>query len=174
MENKRRKKATVPIEPEDNSIPVRVSPRSPRTQAEPPKRSATPPMARAHNLATAMLETLIGQLADYIENSHAVEKLIRAQTTTVLRELAHDPQLAALIRSQAEQYLADLVSRPEILEPLVIAQVDRYLEHLTSNPDRLRALASSLNQAPPPKPPSGPAATSKRRKPAPKTKIPIE
>lgn len=168
MENKRRKQATVPIAPEDNSVPVRVSPRSPHAQTALPKRSSTPPVTRAQNLATAMLEALIGQLADYIENSHAVEKLIRAQTTTVLRELAHDPQLAVLIRSHAEQYLAELVSHPKILEPLVIAQVDRYLEHLANNPDRLRALTLRLNQQPPAKP------LKRKRKPTFKTEIPLE
>jgi hypothetical protein len=148
MERTRRKKTTLPLESDTDGVEVRVSPRAPRAKV------ATPPVTRAQNLATALLEGVIGQLADYIENSHAVEKLIRAQTTQVLRELAHDPQFTALIRSQAEQYVAELVSRPEILEPLVRDQFDRYLDHLLQDSTRLQMLAEKIKEErpPPPKP----------------------
>lgn len=163
MANRRPRKKPSRASPEDNSVPVRVSARSPRVQAVPPKRPATPPVARAQNLATAMLEALIGQLADYIENSHAVEKLIRAQTAHVLHELARDPQLANLIRAQAEQYVAELVSRPEILEPLVRVQLDLYLDHLKNDPARRAAFMDRIQENPPPKPP--------KRRPKPEIKI---
>lgn len=124
MQTARRKKI-IPVETDDNAVDVRISPRAPRAKI------STPPTARAQSLATALLETMIGQIADYVENSRAVEKLIRAQTTQVLRELASDPRLSALIRSQAEQYVAELIAHPEILEPLVRVQVDRYLANHT-------------------------------------------
>jgi hypothetical protein len=98
---------------------VRVSARTPR--------ASPPPIARAQTLATGLLDALIGQVADYVEHSHAVERLIRAQTGQVLRELARDPQLKGLIRAQVEEYVAELVAHPEILEPLVKSQVERYL-----------------------------------------------
>lgn len=146
MENARRKKTTIPLEAEDDdSVRVRVSPRAPHSRDGSAKRPSTPPTARALNLATAVLEAVIGQLADYVENSPAVEKLIHAQTTRALHELARDPQLTALIRTQAEQYLAELAARPEILEPLVRAQVDRYLEHLLSEPALLQAVAEKIS-----------------------------
>lgn len=122
MENTRKRKASQPIESDDNAVPVRVSPRTPRSK--PPPRT---PVRRAQSLATGLLEAVIGQVADYIESSSAVERLIRTQTRQVLHELAHDPEFNALIQAQARQYVAELASHPEILEPLVRAQVDRYL-----------------------------------------------
>jgi hypothetical protein len=100
---------------------VRVSTRAPRAKP------AAGTVKRASNLAVGLLEAVIGQLADYIETSPAVERLIRAQTTKVLRELARDPEFTALLRAQADQYISELISQPEILEPLVQEQVDRYL-----------------------------------------------
>lgn len=141
MQATRRKKRAAPVPPQDDSVQVRVSARAPRAN------SATPPVTRAHNLATALLEGVIGQLANYIENSHAVEKLIRAQTAQVLRELAHDPHLSELIRGQAEQQLAELVRRPEILEPLARVQLDRYLDHLLEDSSRMRQIAESIRKA---------------------------
>lgn len=153
MENTRRKKPTVPLEPDDDdSVRVRISSRAPHSRDGSAKRAPTPPTTRALNLATALLEGVIGQLADYVETSPAVEKLIRAQTTRTLRELARDPQLSALIRSQAEQYLAELAAHPETLEPLVRAQVDRYLDHLLREPARLQAVAEKINTDKPPIP----------------------
>jgi hypothetical protein len=114
----------------DDEVPVRVSSRSPRAP------HSTPPVTRAQNLAVGLLEAMIGQLADYIENSHAIERLIRAQMTQVLRELTHDPKLTAWIRAQAQEFLQELAARPEILEPLVRAQVDRYLAHLEAEKDK--------------------------------------
>jgi hypothetical protein len=146
MENGRRKKNTIPLEADDDSVQVRVSARAPRSKDVSAKRLSTPPAARARNLATAMLEGVIGQLAGYVENSHAVEKLIRAQTRQVLRELARDPQLTTLIRAQGEQYLAELAAHPEILEPIVRVQVDRYLDHLLRDPARLQAVAEKIKK----------------------------
>lgn len=140
MESERRKRTGVPLDADEDSVRVRVSKRAPRAKA------STPPAARAVNLATALLEAVIGQLADYIESSHAVEKLIRVQTSQLLRELAQDPQLTLLIRAQAEQYLAELAAHPEILEPLVRAQVDRYVDHLLRDPTRLQALTAKVNK----------------------------
>ncbi len=150
MGNKRPRKKRAPRNADEGAVEVRVSPHAPRAQV------ATPRVTRAQNLATALLEGVIGQLADYIENSHAVEKLIRAQTTQVLKELARDPQLTALIRSQAEQYLAELVAHPEILEPLVRSQVDRYLDNLWSDSVRSQAVSEKIEQ--------GKAALAERRK----------
>lgn len=127
MESAKRKKTARVVPPlDDDQVEVRVSSGAARAK------TATPPVARAQNLALGLLEVMIGQVADYIENSHAVERLVRAQTSRVLRELAHDPQLTALIRAQAYEYLRELTAHPEILEPLVRAQVDRYLGHQTA------------------------------------------
>lgn len=115
--------ARKPLRDEDE-IPVRVSSRTPRAKQE------TPPLARAQDLAVGLLDATIGQLADYIESSHAVERLLKAQTRQVLREVAADPQLAALIRTLAQEFLHELTAHPETLEPLVRAQVDRYLANL--------------------------------------------
>lgn len=149
MENKRPSKKRAPRNPDEGTVQVRVSPRAPRA-------AATPPGTRAQNLATALVEAVIGQVADYIEHSPGVERLIRAQTTQVLKELAHDPQLTALIRSQAEQYLAELVAHPEILEPLVRTQVDLYLDTLWSDSVRSQAVSERIEQ--------GKTALAERRK----------
>lgn len=119
MAKTRRKKVAAPVKAAGDEVEVRVSTRAPR--------AATPPVTRAQNLAAGLLDALIGQVADYVEHSHAVERLIRAQTGQVLRELARDPQLKGLIRAQVEEYVAELVAHPEILEPLVQSQVERYL-----------------------------------------------
>lgn len=138
MATTRRKKSPAAVS-EENLVSVRVSPRAPRA-------AAVPPTTRAQNLATALVEAVIGQVADYIEHSPAVERLIRAQTTQVLKELARDPQLTALIRSQAEQYLAELIAHPEILEPLVRTQVDLYLDTLWSDSVRSQAVSERIEQ----------------------------
>lgn len=145
------KKRTAVVE--DDAVEVRVSTRTPKA------RVATPPVTRAQNLAAGLLDALIGQVADYVEHSHAVERLIRAQTGQVLRELAQDPHLTNLIRTQAEAYVAELVAHPEILEPLVRTQVDRYLEHLRNEPELRRALTErvTVEEVAPPK-------VSKRKK----------
>lgn len=144
---------TAPLELEEGAVQVRVSSRAPRGGGDVSPRGDVSPKrlyaTRAQNLATALLEGVIGQLADYIENSHAVEKLIRAQTRQVLRELARDPQLTALIRSQTEQYIAELVAHPEILEPLVRTQVDRYLDNLLRDSVRMQAVAEKIKQGEP-------------------------
>jgi hypothetical protein len=161
METAKRKKRAVKPAPEEGDVQVRVSSRTPHVQ------KTTPPVTRAQNLAMGLLEGIIGQVADYIENSHAVERLIRAQTSQVLRELAHDPQLTGLIRSQAEQYVAELTIHPEILEPLIREQVDRYLDHLAKNPERSQVLARKL------KPPEPNSPAPRRKKPR-TTKLEIE
>ncbi len=129
-------------------IEVRVSPRAPR-QGAPSLPRATPPLTRAQNLVTALLEGVIGQLAEYVENSPAVERLVRAQTARVLRELAHDAQVSVLIRSYAEQYVAELTAHPEILEPLVRVQVDRYLEYLAQDSEKVQAIMKKAQAAEP-------------------------
>lgn len=122
MENTRKRKTPHPIESDEDAVEVRVSARTPR--ARPVTRT---PVSRAQTLATGLLEAVISQVADYIETSNAVERLIRNQTRQVLHELAHDPEFTALIHLQARQYVAELASHPEILETFVRAQVDRYL-----------------------------------------------
>lgn len=151
MATTRRKKSSAAV-PEENLVSVRVSPRAPRA-------AAVPPTTRAQNLATALVEAVIGQVADYIEHSPAVERLIRAQTTQALKELAHDPQLTALIRTQADQYLAELIAHPEILEPLVRAQIDRYLDKLWGDSVRMQAISEKIEQGKSAAPP-----TRKRKK----------
>ncbi len=147
MKTTRRKKTAAPIELNDDAVDVRVSPRAPSSKDVSGKRPSTPPTRRAQTLATALLEGIISQLAEYVENSHAVEKLIRAQTTIVLRELARDPQLTMLIHAQAEQYVAELTAQPEILEPLVRAQVDRYLEYWLKDSGRRKAVAEKIKRS---------------------------
>lgn len=146
-----RRRANAARQSDENDVEVRVSKHSPRA------RVSTPPVARAQNLATALLEGFIGQLADYIENSSAVERLIRVQTTQVLRELAHDPRIAGLMRAQVERYVTELIAHPEILEPLVRVQVDRYLDHLKLDPTRIRAIAEEIRDDPPAPPRKGKA-----------------
>jgi hypothetical protein len=136
----KRKKSAPPLDADDGSVSVRVSPRAPHARTE------TPPITRAQNLATGLLEAFVGQLADYIATSPAVEKLIRAQTRRVLQELAHDAELTRLIRAQADQYLAELTAHPERLEPLVRSQVEHYLDYLLAHPARLRSVALTLEQ----------------------------
>jgi hypothetical protein len=120
MPSTKSERAALPLDDED-AVEVRVSTKMPRA------RPTASSVSRAQGLATGLLEAIIGQLAEYIETSPAVEKLIRAQTTKVLRELARDPELSALFRAQMDEYLAELASNPQILEPIVRAQVDRYL-----------------------------------------------
>lgn len=122
METTRKRKTPTPTEPDDNAVRVRVSNRAPHSKPAP-----RTPVSRAQTLATGLLEAVIGQVADYIETSSAVERLIRTQTRQVLHELARDPEFNALIQAQARQYVSELASHPEILGPLVRAQVDRYL-----------------------------------------------
>lgn len=122
MENIRKRKTSVPSGSDDNAVHVRVSNRAPHSKPAP-----RTPVSRAQTLATGLLEAVIGQVADYIETSSAVERLIRTQTRQVLHELAHDPEFNALIQAQARQYVSELASHPEILEPLIRAQIDRYL-----------------------------------------------
>ncbi len=131
--SKPRKQVTaIPPDDEDGGVEVRISTRAPKAK------TATPPVRRASNLAVGLLEAIIGQLADYIETSPAVERLIRAQTSQVLRELAHDPGLTAVFREQVDQYIAELTAKPEILEPLVRSQVDRYLAEKNGKPPTKR------------------------------------
>lgn len=161
MEKAKRKRAASPPPADDDAVEVRVSARTPRVVP------AASPAARAQNFAMALVETMLGQLADYVENSPAVEKLIQVQTTKVLRELARDPQLAALIRAQAEQYLVELASKPEILEPLVKAQVERTLDTLMQDPSRLQQLAEKIK--------AGEGKPARTRKPnSRRTKLEIE
>ncbi len=163
MANGRIRKTRAARQAAEGDVEVRVSPRAPRAKI------STPPVTRAQNLATALVEAIIGQVAEYIEHSPAVEKLIRAQTTRVLKELAHDPQLTALIRAQAEQYLAELVAHPEILEPLVRSQIDRYLDNLWRDSARVQAISEKIAQG------RAVAATPKRRKrKPPASEIPLE
>jgi hypothetical protein len=98
---------------DDNTVEVRVSPQAQRAR---PARSAG---ERARSLAQALVETANSELGDYIESSPAFDKLIRARTERVLRELAADPeQLEPLMRAQSDAALAHLLAHPEKLEPL--------------------------------------------------------
>lgn len=133
---------------DEDAVQVRVSKRTPRGKPEP-----RTPISRAQLLATGLLEAVIGQVADYIESSPAVERLIRAQTRQVLHELARAPEFNDLIKAQARQYIVELAAHPEILETLVRAQAER---------------AASSDETPP-----ASASKSRKRKPR-KTEITLE
>ncbi|MCC7164216.1 MAG: hypothetical protein IT331_17100 [Anaerolineae bacterium] len=129
METTRKRKPLLPLDSKDDTVEIRVSARAPRAKPAPPT-----PVGRAQMLATGLLEAVIGQVADYIESSNAVERLIRTQTRRVLHQLVQDPEFNALIQAQARQYAAELAAHPEILEPLVRAHVNRYLaENVPAN-----------------------------------------
>lgn len=110
-----------PDEQQEGAVELRVSSRAPRARR--PR-----PSARTGRLvATVLLDTVVDQIADYIENSAAVEKLVRAQLRRVLAELAQDPELTALVRAGIEKYVAELAANPSPLQPLIRAEVERYL-----------------------------------------------
>ena len=116
---------------------VRVSAKAPRA-----KKSKTENHSRG--LAESLLDGVVAQVGDYVESSPAVERLIQQQIAKILGELAHDKGLATLIHAQAEDYIDELATEPEKLDPVVNAVAGRYLDELATQPEKLDSLVEAV------------------------------
>lgn len=62
----------------------------------------------------------------------------------VISNLTGNPQLETMIRTEADQYIADLQEDPAPVEPLVQVIAARYLDHLSQHPEQLDPLVREL------------------------------
>lgn len=62
----------------------------------------------------------------------------------VISNLTGNPQLETMIRTEADQYIADLEEDPAPVEPLVQVIAARYLDHLSAHPEQLDPLVQKL------------------------------
>lgn len=118
--------------------------------AEVPLRFARPivmsrifaPAREAANLAVIRLvDAGASIVAERLQENPEAADLVAAWTERLLLTLARDPLTQALVRAQAESFVATVTERPEMVTPLVDAVAQRTLHALARNPAAVHALA---------------------------------
>ncbi|MGL4650176.1 MAG: hypothetical protein ACRC1H_12255, partial [Caldilineaceae bacterium] len=104
-------------------------------------RVLAPAREAANHVVSIVVDATASIVAERLEHNPEAAKLVAAYTDRLLRALSNDPLTAALVRVQAEQFVAHVEKNPAVVGSMVDAIAERTMIMLARNPAALHALA---------------------------------
>jgi hypothetical protein len=92
----------------------------------------------------ASIDTVISVVLARLRQHPDLQLFVDAIADRLLNELQESEVVAALVRAQADRYVAELTAKPETLDKLVSVVADRYIGYLQADPALVNRLVDTV------------------------------
>jgi hypothetical protein len=104
-------------------------------------RVLAPAREAANHAVSVVVDATASIVSERLQQNPEAADLVAAYTERLLVALAREPLTAALVRAQAEQFVAHVEQNPHLVGPMVEGVAARTMEALARNPATLHSLA---------------------------------